>query len=54
MLVEMAPTWASQPWRRRFRRGDGQFSPGKIPVGERDDDLDDSLTMSYIPTVYKS
>ena len=44
----MAPTWASQPWHRRFRCGDGQFSPEKIPVGERDDNLDGSFTRLYL------
>jgi hypothetical protein len=50
----MAPTRASQPLRRRFRRGDGQFSPEKIPVVERDDELDGGMTRFYISTVCKS
>jgi hypothetical protein len=49
----MAPMWPSQSWRRRFRCGNGQFSPRKIPIGERDNKLDDSYTRFYIPTVYK-
>ena len=40
--------------RRRFRCGDGQFSPEKNPVGERDDKLDGDFTRFYITTVYKS
>ena len=53
-LVKMAPTWANQPWDRRFWRGHGPFLPKKIHLVERDDKLDGTLTSFYISTFYNS
>ena len=47
------PKMASQPWRPRFWRGDGQFLFKKITVGTIENNLNDYINIFFIVTFFE-